>query len=146
MVYVNGQHTQGLDKNTAYTTYLSDLQAIGLLTPDNPNSPAVIMFMGCIACMGQAGTGLLIALSRIWSHRKVVAYATLGYAPGGEMKRRGESCTEPGMRDTTTSFPGAADRDAGRYWRELNSWPWASESSTHAKVALDGQIIHGAQW
>ena len=116
------------------------------MTPDNPSNPAVILFVGCLAGSGRAGTDLLIALSRVWPNRKVVAFATLGYAPGGAMSRSGEHCTEPGMRDTTALYPGEADRDAGRYWGDLTVWPWATETSPQAKVAMNQTIIRGANW
>jgi hypothetical protein len=123
-----------------------DLNRIGLLTPDDPVNPAVILLVGCNAGMGRAGTDLLLALTRVWPNRKVVAFASLGYVAGGEMLRSGAGCTEPGMRDTDTLHPGEADRAAGRMWHNRRDWPWASERSPRAKVALNGEIKLGAEW
>jgi len=122
------------------------LHRIGLMTPDHHPNPAVILFVGCLAGAGPSGSALLIALSRIWPNRKVVAFATIGYAPGGQMSRSAAGCTEPGMRDTTALFAGEADREAGRLWPDLQTWPWASERSPRAKVAFNGVIVRGQQW
>ena len=35
------------------------------------------------------------------------------------------------------------DRDYGPIWDDLTELPWASETSRHAKVAQNGEIIHG---
>jgi len=123
-----------------------DLNRIGLMTPDDPASPAVILLVGCVAGQGREGTALLQALSRAWPNRKVVGFATLGYVAGGDMLRRGASCTEAGMRDTNALYAGEADATAGRYWHNRTDWPWASESSPRAKVALNGTITVGAHW
>jgi hypothetical protein len=122
------------------------LHKIGLMTRDDPNDPATIMFAGCLAGSGPDGSKLLMALSRVWPHRKVVGFASLGYAAAGVMKRSGEACAEPGMRDTGEQFPCEADKNAGKYWNDLRAWPWASGSSKTAKVAFNGSIIFGAQW
>jgi hypothetical protein len=121
-----------------------DLHRIGLMTPDDRANPAVILLVGCLAGRGAEGTALLTALSRVWPNRLVVAFATLGYVAGGAMKRNGEFCTEPGMRDTDAVNPGEADRTLPGHWTGRAAWPWASEASTHAKVALNGAITRGA--
>ena len=144
-VLVNGSGSPALTaKNVRQFHPL--LHKIGLTTSDNPQSPTVILFAGCLAGAGPSGTELLISLSRVWPHRKVVGFASLGYAAGGEMKRPGEACTEPGMRDTGALFQGEADKLAGKHWGDLKAWPWATATSKTAKVALDGKIIFGSQW
>ena len=145
-IYINGQRNPATLSAKTVNTNHSCLYEIGLMTPDNKSNPAVILFVGCIAGTGKDGTNLLIALSNLWPNRKVVAFASLGFAHGGEMKRSGESCTEPGMRDTNALYAGEANDNAGKYWKDLKTWPWASETSPRAKVALNGAIIQGAQW
>ncbi|MBI4527156.1 MAG: hypothetical protein HY695_25450 [Deltaproteobacteria bacterium] len=144
-IFINGQG-EGRANLTARTvsSFHSDLNQIGLMTSNSETNRAVILFVGCLAGGGQSGTDLLLELSRIWPQRKVVAFASLGYAPGGEMYRSGDACTEPGMRDTTAVFPGEADQTAGQNWGNLTTWPWASETSPRAKVALNQRIIQGA--
>ncbi len=68
-----------------------DLQRIGLLTPND--GTGVIYFMSCNAGQGTAGTNLLVALSRAFPNRRVVAFATPGYQPAGRMLRTGEGCS-----------------------------------------------------
>lgn len=151
VIYINGQEEGVQDKSLKLTAetiaiHQGHLHQIGLMTPDNPANPAVILFVGCLAAGGPAGTALLTGLSRLWPNRKVVAYATLGYAPGARMLREGAHCTEPGMRDTNENDPGKANRKEMLYWEDLKTWPWATEKSPRAKVALNQTIIHGAQW
>jgi hypothetical protein len=116
------------------------------MTPDDRTNPAVILLVGCVAGQGREGTALLQALSRVWPNRKVAGFATLGYVAGGEMLRAGAHCTEAGKRDTNALYPGEADATVGRYWHTRADWPWASESSPRAKVALNGVITVGAHW
>lgn len=144
-LHVNGQNGQSLTAATVSAMH-ADLHRIGLMTPDDSANPAVILLVGCVAGQGRDGTALLIALSRVWPNRKVVGFATLGYVAGGEMLRSGAGCTEPGMRDTNALFAGEANDTAGRYWGNRTDWPWASESSPRAKVALNGAITVGARW
>ncbi|MEZ5403750.1 MAG: hypothetical protein R2729_28980 [Bryobacteraceae bacterium] len=145
-IFVNGKtRTPALTAATVATEH-AHLHQIGLMTPDDAQNPAVIEFPGCLAGQGKAGTELLIALSRVWPNRKVVAFASLGYAPGGKMSRSGERCTEPGMRDTNAVHVGDADANAARYWPDMKAWPWASEASPRAKVVLNQRIIRGGEW
>lgn len=112
---------------------------------------ATVIFMGCYAGLGANGTRLLKALSReSFPGRKVVLFATLGYA-FPQQKRPGEPASrgyEPGMRDTDYTIPCGGDstcqyKHYGQYFEKLDKLPWASESSPHARVALNGQIIRG---
>jgi hypothetical protein len=145
-IFINGQRAATSLSASTVGSLHTELHGIGLMTPDDAQNPAVILFPGCLAGQGADGTALLIALSRVWPNRRVVAFATLGYAPGGDMSRTGAHCTEPGMRDTTALFPGEADRNAGRYWGNLRDWPWASETSPRAKVAINERLIAGSEW
>ncbi len=120
-IFINGQRDPITLTAQTVAMYHEHLHQIGLMTPDNSSNPAVILFVGCLAGGGRAGTDLLIALSRVWPNRKVVAFATLGFAPGGEMLRSGEHCTEPGMRDTTALYPGEADQNAGKVLERSHS-------------------------
>jgi hypothetical protein len=144
-LHVNGTPGPSLTAASVVSMH-ADLYSIGLMTPDDRVNPAVILLVGCVAGQGRDGTALLRALSREWPNRKVVGFATLGYVAGGEMLRRGASCTEAGMRDTNALYAGEADATAGRYWHNRADWPWASETSPRAKVALNDVIILGAHW
>jgi hypothetical protein len=117
----------------------ADLHAIGLFTR---RSGSTILLMGCLAGQGPEGTRLLRQLSRVWPGRRVVGFSTVGYRHPGEMKRRGDACELPGMRDTDApAYAFAADtRRLDAMWTDFARMPWASESSTHAKVVRDGRI------
>jgi len=56
--------------------------------------------------------------------------------------------TEVGMRDTDEFAHSSSEEEENkRYlpiWNDLNKLPWASETSPHAKVALNGVIIQGS--
>lgn len=139
-IFINGVHAEDLSSETI-PAFKTKLIRIGLLLPDSSADNAVVLFVGCLVAAGQPGKKLLIELSKIWPNRKVVGFISLGYVAGGEMLRSGEGCTEPGMRDTAEDAPTGADRVAGRYWPDLKTWPWATENSPRATVALNAQII-----
>jgi hypothetical protein len=75
---------------------------------------------------------------------KVVGFKTIGETL--RQYRRGESCTEPGMRDTPYDTPseGFPEIKAQRE-KDVLTLPWASEDSPNAKVALNGTITKGAE-
>jgi hypothetical protein len=146
VIFINGLSDPVALTAKTVPSLKAHLVRIGLMTPDDSTNNAVILFVGCLAAQGKDGSDLLIELSKVWPNRKVVSFITLGYGPGGAMSRAGEQCTEPGMRDTTTTDPGGADKLAGKLWNDLSKWPWASENSPRAKVALNSKIIRGAQW
>jgi hypothetical protein len=143
-VFVNGRSGPALTSESVSASH-GDLHNIGLSTSES----AVILLMGCLAGQGAEGTRLLQALSRVWPGRTVVGFATIGYAPGGAMKRPGDPCTEPGMRDTSNTSGSLSsaveDRAYGGIWNDLGRLPWASEVSPHAKVVQNGAVILGAQ-
>jgi hypothetical protein len=144
-VHVNGRDGPSLTAESVPSMRI-ELYRIGLMLPDDAHNPAMILLVGCVAAQGKEGTALLTRLSKFWPNRKVVGFVTLGYVAGGEMYRSGASCTEPGMRDTNALYPGQADDTAGKYWGNLLEWPWASETSPHSKIALNGVITKGANW
>lgn len=123
----------------------ADLDRIYSATAPN----ATILLMGCIAGQGGSGTQLLKALAEIWPQRKIVAFETIGLQNPLDMARPGmwgESCTEPGMRDTLDTSPrapGSAQPSHLAKWNKLNEMPWASETSIGAKVIENGVITKG---
>lgn len=135
-------------QESTFTSYHPVLHRIGLLTPRDGSG--IIYLMGCVAGFGEAGTKLLIRLSRVWPNRRVVGFIAVGFAAGGEMRRVGEHCEEPGMRDTLSGHSaGEGEQQAqawGSRWRNLSELPWASEHSPSAKVALNGALIRGAHF
>jgi hypothetical protein len=108
---------------------------------------ATVLLTSCQAGQSDPGTKLLQGLSRVWPGRKVVGFATVGFAHGARMLRRGKQCAEPGMRDTANPWPAPTpELEEQRYkdlWDKLSDLPWASETSPHAKVAVDGRIVRG---
>lgn len=145
MLHVNGHGGPSLSAKTL-PSMQADLARIGGMVVSDSRNPGVILLIGCVAGQGKDGTALLTGLSRLWPNRKVVGFGTLGYVAGGEMKRTGDNCTESGMRDTDALYAGQADDDASQKWHDRKVWPWASETSPRAKVALNGAIILGSQW
>jgi Domain of unknown function (DUF4347) len=108
---------------------------------------ATVLLMGCLCGQGPSGTELLTALSATYLRgRIIVGFSTVGVAMGGQMLRQGQQCAEPGMRDSNEVAGSIrpTDRDYGPLWGNLGALPWASETSPHAKVALNGAILRGA--
>jgi hypothetical protein len=98
---------------------------------------ASVLLMGCNAGRGDLGGQLLIELSKIWRGRTVTAFTTIGVSH--QMNQTGRFCQIPGMRDT--EFEHAAPEGVDRYsGGRINNYPWAHETSTHAKTAKDGVI------
>lgn len=118
-----------------------------------------LLFLSCLAGNGAAGTELLLKLSRKLPNRQIVGFSKLGFTSVEKQRRGGSQCTEPGVRDT--DYPVDATPEIARFgtgqnnqseydkyfkggqWEDLNVLPWQSETSRHAKVALNGQIIRG---
>jgi len=132
------------------------------------SSGGTILFVGCQMGSGKLGTDLLERLSlSMFPQRRVVAFTTIGFdASGPDTQQRlpgskdfmdGDVCTEPGSRDTPFDNPGEGkDHDHRRYftpnpstqkslWEDLEAMPWASETSKHAKIAVNGKIISDAK-
>jgi hypothetical protein len=136
---VDGKNASIVLTATTVRTHHDDLHNIGLSTRERGST---VLLMGCLAGQGPSGTQLLVELSRVWPGRRVVGFSTIGYRHPGEMKRRGDPCEFPGMRDT--------DAPAGLYanprrfdsmWSDFTRMPWAAETSLHAKVVLNGAVL-----
>ncbi|HWA16945.1 MAG TPA: hypothetical protein VG817_10955, partial [Gemmatimonadales bacterium] len=123
-----------------------------LLSPSNiePFRPALegvkallaanarVLLMGCNSGRGELGTKLLLELSQIWPGREVTAFTTIGASL--QRMQAGRFCQIPGMRDTEFEHP--APEGVDRYSNgRINSYPWASHESPHAKTAKDGKLI-----
>lgn len=137
-VMVNGRSASSFLTPETVPAFHDALHNIGLYT----RQTSIILLMGCLAGQGLEGTRLLILLSRVWPERKVVGFSTLGYRHPGAMKRPGEPCELPGMRDTDgwdeiAAKPATWDKQ----WSDFTTLPWASETSPHAKVSLNGSIL-----
>lgn len=148
-ISINGNHNP---VKLSVLTFPSDPDIVADLAAirDVTDPTATILFVGCRAGHSLGGTALLTALSSFMPGRKIVAFSTIGYSNGGAQARHGSGgVTEPGMRDTEYAFPSSSEQEEGaRYgpiWKDLNALPWASEFSPHAKVALNGEIIRGAE-
>ena len=140
-VYINGQSKDAIDANSASMTFLGNFTLLATkLTKD-----ATVLFMCCMSGQGTQGTELVKSVSKVLPGCKVVAFETIGYAPGGAQNRPGEGCAEPGMRMTTglwgSPTKGLNDPAYSKDWNNLSAMPWASENGTFAKVALNGAII-----
>lgn len=105
------------------------------------NAGAPVLIMGCNVAKGIVGATFLMDLSRkAFPARDVTAFTTVGETL--RQFRRGEGCTEPGMRDTpyeNNSF-GMPEVQKARE-KEVLTLPWASEYSPHALVARDGKLV-----
>jgi hypothetical protein len=116
------------------------LQINGLL-----GSGAVVLIMGCNSARGEEGAALLKQLSsEVFKNHKVVGFTTVGMTL--RQFRHGEFCSEPGMRDSdyensSVDMPRLQEQRE----KEVLALPWASETSPHAKIALNGVIISGAE-
>jgi len=139
MVHLNGQKAPGINAALVSSNNKA-LSQIGLMTSQ---AGSTIILMGCLAGQGVPGTRLLVELSRVWPGRQVVGFSTVGYRHPGQMKRKGESCELPGMRDTDASaYLFANPRRFDHLWSDFKAMPWASETSSHAKVVLNGSVKH----
>jgi hypothetical protein len=103
---------------------------------------ATVLFMGCNLGKGPEGSNFLQTLSEtLFRGLLVVAFTTIGVSM--RQYRAGESCTNPGMRDTPFDNPaGSSVQEDARYaGGALFQLPWASEFSPHAKTARNGVIL-----
>jgi hypothetical protein len=135
---VNGKNRTPLLTPDNITDFLEDLNSIGLFTREKG---LTILLMGCLAGQGREGTRLLKALAQVWPGRRIVGFSTTGYRHPGEMKRLGEACELPGMRDTdATDYLYADAHRFDKLWSDFAKMPWASEGSVHAKVIMNSSI------
>lgn len=106
---------------------------------------APVLIMGCNVAKGDVGASFISDMSKTaFPGHKVVAFTTIGETL--RQYRSGGGCSEPGMRDTpydndSEGMPKVQEERE----KEVLTLPWASENSPHAKVALNGQIIAGAE-
>lgn len=109
------------------------------------NAGAPVLIMGCQAAAGDEGASFLCEMStRVFPGRRVVGFTTIGVSM--RQYRKSEYCTEPGMRDSNYDMPSEGLPEIQRQReKEVLTLPWASETSPHAKIALDGKIIAGAE-
>jgi hypothetical protein len=113
-------------------------------------SDGVLFFHGCLSGKGLGGTTLLTRLSFALPGRKIVGFSTLGYTSVEKQRRSTDVCREPGVRDTDDFSEAWSEAEIyNRYfksgdWDDLSKLPWQSETSPHAKVALNGAIIRGS--
>lgn len=106
---------------------------------------ASILLLGCNVAQTSTGGYFLMGLSLVLKDHPISGMTTIGYAGGPRSSRGSEGCSEAGMRDTSfyRSSPdwNEEGRRVAQNWGDLNEWPWASEVSTHAKTALNGEIV-----
>lgn len=94
----------------------------------------------------KGGEDLLRLISQRLPTARVVALRTLAALPVTIGKRPGASGTFPGLRDTNnhdlarTPNQGS-EADVAANCNDLQKLPWFSETSTHATVFLDGNLI-----
>ncbi len=141
-VFFNGQNQPAITAGNVRSSQQA-LHNIGLLTREEGST---VLLMGCLAGQGEPGTRLLQALSRIWPGRRVVGFSTIGYRHPGSMKRRGEACELPGMRDTDApAYLFANPHQLDQLWSNFDQMPWASERSPHAKVVKNGRVLRNPE-
>jgi hypothetical protein len=119
-----------------FEKFLPALTELGtLLTTD-----AIVILEGCMAAGGPGGAQLLISLSDVWRGRRVVGFTTVQHTP---KTVPGRGCTWAGNHDTP--YENESYSEQQRYARygqgKLSLMPYAHESSTHAKIALNGKLI-----
>ncbi len=156
--YINGKDRTPLKSDNIMTDFGADLTLIKAST----DLSAVILLVGCLSGRGPLGTKLVEALSGFFKYRTIVAFATVGYDGSSAQMRPASGrgtfegvCTEPGSRDTDNEIPSGGDsrleykryfekdNDGKSPWNDLAVLPWSSETSPHAKVAVNGKVIRG---
>jgi hypothetical protein len=145
--FINGAKNPPLTEDSS--TYEEQLGAIR----DRVSSSGVVLLLGCNSGLDKAGTKFLISLSKFFPGRTVVGFATVGFMATDLQKRPGDTCSEPGMRDTEQLWPVPRNQAAEHAayiasgkWEDLEKQPWASENSPRAKAALNGEIVRGGNW
>jgi hypothetical protein len=110
---------------------------------------SVVILASCQAGDGKEGEALLKALSRRWPTTFVVGLRSLAAVPNGNRKP-GSILMFAGVRDTKYTNGAKAPNTVRDYENptmiaDLNALPWMSETSRHATVARDGNIIRRGQ-
>jgi hypothetical protein len=135
---INGKNRLPVLTADNVADFHDDLHNIGLFTRE---AGTTILLMGCLAGQGPEGTRLLKTLAKVWPGRRIVGFSTTGYRHPGAMKRPGEACELPGMRDTdATAELYANPYRFDKLWSDFAKMPWASETSIHAKVVVNDKI------
>jgi hypothetical protein len=135
---VNGKNDSVMLNAGNVADFHTTLHSIGCYTRQD----ATILLVGCLAGQDLAGTSLLKALSGIWPGRLVVGFCTIGYRHPGEMKKVGDACEMPGMRDTDARSDLAANPPKwDKLWSNYDKLPWASETSINAKSVRNGVLV-----
>ena len=111
-----------------------------VMTPDG-----VLLFHGCLAGLGGGGTDLLIQVSQELRGARSWGLRRSGTSPSEKQRRGDDQCREPGVRDSEYGYNDPS-KEYERFfkdgkWDDLKNLPWQSETSPHAKVALNGTII-----
>ncbi|MGC4086841.1 MAG: hypothetical protein QM756_02870 [Polyangiaceae bacterium] len=142
---VNGHVTLPQRSNAwcdqTFARYAPDLQSIGKVL----SKGALVYLLACNLAIGALGEQLLMFASRLWPTVRVVGFTTVVALPTtlGNKPTKGQF---PGFRDTrqhevdpvpNRAFP----HEIAAICDDLSQLPWASETSPHATVALDGNII-----
>lgn len=124
------------DFDQLWNRYSSPLTLINLML----SSGAAVLIMGCNVAKGDEGAAFISALSKTaFPDHNVVGFTTIGETL--RQFRSGDSCTEPGMRDTNYDNPSQGMPFQNERESEVLTLPWASESSPHSKIALNGKIV-----
>jgi hypothetical protein len=109
-----------------------------------------LVLMGCLSGQGEAGTRLVLAISRLMPHVNIVAFSTeahVSFRPGA--LPNSVRCITPGTRDTdfhSVEAGHSAARiatlwgDEDGFNQTMEGFPHSSETSLHAKVARAGTI------
>jgi hypothetical protein len=125
-----------------WNRYSSPLSLINVMLEPG----AVVLIMGCEVASGDEGAAFLSDLSKTaFPRHKVVGFTTIGESL--LQYRNGGYCSEPGMRDTAYQVPhkDLSLKPQLEREKEVLTLPWASEHSPHAKIALNGEIVFGAE-
>lgn len=101
---------------------------------------ATVLFMSCNMGASLSGSNLLRRLSsEIFPGRRVVGFIQTGNAPG--VIKVGEHCQLPGLKMTDATTTSWSQKEYDRRAIELQTRPWASETTNAAKIALNGNLV-----
>jgi hypothetical protein len=126
--------------------YSGEIEKIRLALRQN----SVVILASCQAGDGKDGEALLKALSRHWPTTTVVGLRSIAAVPVGNVDKDVSSnptrLMYAGVRDTRYAngnpTPGVTrDFEDPAICADLTKLPWASETSLHATVARDGNIV-----
>jgi hypothetical protein len=105
-----------------------------------------ILLLGCMMGQGLEGTAILKELARIWRHRKVVGYSTIGIVNAVWMQGPGGKLYLAGVKDSRLESYGEISNKEVEIQKDFPSYQWASDHSEHAKVVINrGQNQDGKE-